>query len=506
MANALHNIICLEAEWEYRYDKRNNKFSLNTEPLLNWLRTFHGCDIVYRHILNKQDLQYYLDYFASHKREFKKYDIIYIACHGWHHAISLEGEDGHIDLCELKTMANGFFENRIIHFGSCKTLANPDEAKRFKEDCGARLVSGYEISVDAMTSAIADAAFFNEIMTYQNITRWRNEFKLINMSKKLHISLIFSNLVVFKTLSPNHRMYNLYTKFVKILEICKQFSENLVNESGNVPRRGPVPKFSDLEVVALSLTAETESIDSEKWLFDYKLQEYKDNIPNLISRRQFNDRRKKTAGLCEELRKRIAMEMDGGEEQFFVDSKPIEVCRVARGKRCKMGRTGNFSQAPDFGFCASQNTYYFGYKLHALCGLSGVIHSYDLSKASVADLHYMKDVKHTYHDCSIYGDKGYIGADVQLDLFETAHIRLECPYRLNQKDWKPTFIPFAKVRKRIETIFSQLTDQFLVIRNYAKITNGLFARIIGKISALTILQYVNFINDKPIGRIKYALN
>ena len=58
----------------------------------------------------------------------------------------------------------------------------------------------------------------------------------------------------------------------------------------------------------------------------------------------------------------------------------------------------------------------------------------------------------------------------------------------------------------IETIFSQLTDQFLVIRNYAKITNGLFARIIGKISALTILQYVNFINDKPIGRIKYALN
>ena len=138
-------------------------------------------------------------------------------------------------------------------------------------------------------------------------------------------------------------MYNLYTKFVKILEICKQFSENLVNESGNVPRCGPVPKFSDLEVVALSLTAETESIDSEKWLFDYKLQEYKDSIPNLISRRQFNDRRKKTAGLCEELRKRIAMEMDGEEEQFFVDSKPIEVCRVARGKRCKMGRTGNFS-------------------------------------------------------------------------------------------------------------------------------------------------------------------
>ena len=151
-------------------------------------------------------------------------------------------------------------------------------------------------------------------------------------------------------------MHNLYTNFVKILEICKQYSQNLVNELGNIPRRGPILRFSDLEVVALSLTAEAESIDSEKWLFDYKLQEYSSNIPNLILRRQFNDRRKKIAGLCEEIRKRIAMKMDGGEELFFVDSKPIEVCRVARGKRCIMGRTGEFSQAPDFGFCASQNT------------------------------------------------------------------------------------------------------------------------------------------------------
>ena len=326
------------------------------------------------------------------------------------------------------------------------------------------------------------------------------------MLKKLHISLVFSNLVAPKLLNSNHRMHNLYTKFVKILEICKQFSKNLVNERGNMLRRGPVPKFSDLEVIALSLLAESESIDSENWLFESILNEYKDKIPNLISRRQFNDRRKNTAGLCEKIRKQMAVAMNGREDFFFVDSKPIEVCRVARGKRCKMGRTGDFSQAPDFGYCASQNTYYFGYKLHAVCGLNGVIHSYDLSKASVDDRKFMQDVRLTFHDCNMYGDKGYVGADLQLDLFETAHIRLECPYRVNQKNWKPTLIPFAKARKRVETIFSQLTGQFLVIRNFAKITNGLFARIIGKISAMTVLQYVNYINGKPIGRIKYALN
>lgn len=171
-----------------------------------------------------------------------------------------------------------------------------------------------------------------------------------------------------------------------------------------------------------------------------------------------------------------------------------------------MGQTGDFSQAPDFGFCTSQNQYYFGYKLYAICGLRRVILSYDLSKASMQDLNYMKDVKLVYHDCNIYGDNRYIGADIQLNLFRTAHIRLECPYRLNQKSWKtPLPPPFANARKRIETIFSQLKDQFLVIRNYAKMTNGLFARIIGKISALTILQCVNYMNNKPIGKIKCAL-
>lgn len=321
--------------------------------------------------------------------------------------------------------------------------------------------------------------------------------------KKLHIILICSILEVMKLLISNQRMHNFHAIFRKILEICKQFSYDLVNTEGNSRRRGVVPRFSDIEVIALSLTAETLSIDSENYLFR-KLAESKKEIPNLISRRQFNDRRKSTSELCEKIRKRIADSIDGGEKYFCIDSKPIEVCRMSRSKRCKMGRK-NYKKAPNFGYCASQREHYYGYKLHALCGLSGVIHSYDLTKASVHDIRYLQDVKLEYHDCSIFGDRGYIGQEVQLNLFETVNIKLDCPYRLNQKDWKPQFIPFAKARKRIETIFSQLNDQFMLIRNYAKETDGLFARIIGKISAFTILQHINNLNNNPIGRVKYAL-
>ena len=68
-----------------------------------------------------------------------------------------------------------------------------------------------------------------------------------------------------------------------------------------------------------------------------------------------------------------------------------------------------------------------------------------------------------------------------------------------------TYVAFAKARKRIETLFLQLCVQFMLIRNYVKDTERLFVWIIGKISALTILQYINYKNNKLVGRITYAL-
>ena len=53
-----------------------------------------------------------------------------------------------------------------------------------------------------------------------------------------------------------------------------------------------MPKFSDIEVIAMSLTAKCLSIDSENYLFSKLNTEYLCEFDNLISRRQYNDRRK----------------------------------------------------------------------------------------------------------------------------------------------------------------------------------------------------------------------
>ena len=133
--------------------------------------------------------------------------------------------------------------------------------------------------------------------------------------KKLRISLIINNLVVDKTLTAiTMLMHNFIAKFRKILAIYKEFAGNRVNELGNIPRRGVVPKFSDLEVIALSATAEALGIDSENLLFRRLEAERGDFLPNLISCRQYNQHRKLTSKLGEDIRRDIAAAMDGRED------------------------------------------------------------------------------------------------------------------------------------------------------------------------------------------------
>ena len=118
----------------------------------------------------------------------------------------------------------------------------------------------------------------------------------------------------------------------------------------------------------------------------------------------------------------------------------------------------------------------------------------------------IEDVTELFSNCVMIGDKGYIGRQHQINLFETAGIELEVPLRNNQKGQRPVMWILKKVRKRIETVFSQLCDQFMIQRNYAKSFTGFKSRILAKITGLTVLQFLNkFINNQPVGRVKHAL-
>ena len=291
-------------------------------------------------------------------------------------------------------------------------------------------------------------------------------------------------------------MNNLNANYKRILEVLRKISKDKLL---SYQRRQPM--LSDLELVSLSLTAEFMGIDSENDLFR--------KLPKCISlkieRSVYNKRRRRLANQLNDIRLKLASEFNEFEDYFVVDSMPLEVCKLSRSSRSKICKEDAYA-IPDKGYCAAQSANYYGYKLHAICSVDGVFQSVDLSPASVHDINYLKDIKMQISDCTLIGDRGYLSAEIQLNLFETCNIKLNTPMRKNQKKYKKQPYIFRKKRKRIETLFSQLCDQFMIRRNYAKSFQGFKTRILAKITALTTIQYINkFVFNRNINNIKISI-
>lgn len=276
-------------------------------------------------------------------------------------------------------------------------------------------------------------------------------------------------------------MNNLSANYERILEVLRKISnDNLLSYQ----RR--VPKLKDLELISLALTAEFMGIDSENHLFRHLPTAIKCKIERSV----YNRRKRRLSNKINDLRMKLARSFNEFEKYFIIDSMPVEVCKLSRSNTSKICKDAEYCY-PNRGFCASQQMHFYGYKLHAVCSISGVFQSIDLSPASVHDIHYLKDIKEQLSDCVLLGDKGYLSSEVQIDLFNYANIELETPKRINQKDYQPQFYAFKKYRKRIETLFSQLCDQFMIRRNYAKSFEGFKTRLLAKITALTVVQFIN---------------
>lgn len=300
--------------------------------------------------------------------------------------------------------------------------------------------------------------------------------------------------LIFKGLQATLKMNNFIQSYELILEKLQELAINFDNYL-----QIRKPKLSNLELIALNLTAEFKQIDSECQLFREIENTY---LFSKIERSVYNKRKRNLFLYIEEVRKKLSHTLTEFEDYFIVDSMPLEICKNARATRSSICKEQENCK-PDKGFCASQQMYFYGYKLHAICSVTGVFTSIDFTPTSVHDIHFLQDVKSQMKDIKLLGDRGYLSSKIQLDLFNEANIVLETPMRINQKNYTPQAYIFRKSRKRIETLFSQLCDQFMIRKNYAKTFHGFKTRIISKITALTMIQFINkFTLHQPINNIK----
>ena len=71
----------------------------------------------------------------------------------------------------------------------------------------------------------------------------------------------------------------------------------------------------------------------------------------MISRRQYNDRRKLLFEKAESIRKLMAERLNKQADVFAIDSMPLKICKISREQRNKIGKE-SIHHSLDKGYCA----------------------------------------------------------------------------------------------------------------------------------------------------------
>lgn len=300
-------------------------------------------------------------------------------------------------------------------------------------------------------------------------------------------------------------MHDLRAMYEKTLEFATEMFEHDTDDHGNFQFYPRQSKMSDLQVISLAVAAESAGIDSENWLFSKLRTNFSDRFPELVDRSRFNRRRRNLSARITELTKRLAMTIGVSSNLTIVDSMPCPIVKNSRERSFNICKE-NPDTAPRKGYSAVDKRYFIGYKLHLLTDEHGIFHDMQITPGNVHDINFLKEWHPEAHTTgtTLLGDRGYISAKVQTDLFTNFNIKLEVPYRSNQQAKQEVDLKKGKKRRRIEVTFSQLCDHFRIKLNYAKTFSGFLTRIASKLAAIAVLQRVNLEKGRSINHLKHA--
>jgi len=255
-------------------------------------------------------------------------------------------------------------------------------------------------------------------------------------------------------------------------------------------RPGPEPKCSDSELITMALVGECKGWDKETELIN-NWSSHKDLFHNIPSRSRFNRRRRNLMFVINIIRRIILQTLDVAQEkECVIDSLPIPVLQF----HLVPASSGNWrAYGATFGKVPSKKITIYGYKLHLLVTIGGVILDFELAPANERDLAVGYELLQNHTDKIVIGDKAYLNALIKAELQALNRIRLITLPRSNQNIQltKPERHFINSVRQIIETVNGQLSSQFNIETNYAHSFWGLCTRLYTKLTAHTICIYLN---------------
>lgn len=247
-------------------------------------------------------------------------------------------------------------------------------------------------------------------------------------------------------------------------------------------KRGQKPRFSDSEVLTLLLLMDFMPYPGETQFLGYIRANHLPLFPRLVDQSQFNQRARGLHLLLEALRRHWVAELNLlTDPVYLLDTKPVPVVGYKRSKR-----RSDFAGSAAYGYCASRNMRYFGYKLVTLCTLDGIPNAYELVSVNTDERAAAETVLPYFHNCHIICDKGFIGTEWQSEQYSLRGNLFWSPKRSNQHDQNPAGFDqwLNGLRERIEGVFNEIQNTGRNLEKLLRKTvTGLTTHVIAKMTS-----------------------
>jgi hypothetical protein len=270
--------------------------------------------------------------------------------------------------------------------------------------------------------------------------------------------------------------------------------QSLEKHYGAWRRTGPNPRFSDSEVITISLIIDTWFAGHEALGLSFLRQYHASMFPRLPANGWFNQRRTKLCLLIEQIRQVLNQQyglVSTDDSVRLIDSAPVFVATYTRGQRNQTLQGKEY-----FGIAKSKGAKVFGIRLHITSTVDQVVDTWLLAPASVHDSTPMAAILEQSHDLLVLGDGAFHKPVLESVLREKHAIQILKPPRKNNRNQEPWPEEkqrwIGRVRRRVETTFSVLQTVFRIEQPAARSLPGLIARISTRILAYNLCFVTQF--------------
>lgn len=268
-------------------------------------------------------------------------------------------------------------------------------------------------------------------------------------------------------------------------------------------QRGPGPqKLSDVEVLTMEVVGAFLGLEEDADLFAYFRRHWAHFFPGLgeVHRTTFVRQAANLWKLKERLWMALLARVDPNPAYTIADSLPLAVCRFARAPYCE-----RFRGEADYGYDWVARQKFYGFRLHALVSPRGLIHCLYLTPAHEDEKKALEDMTEGKEGL-LLGDRNFWSPRLHQQLAGRG-MKLVAPFKRKSSDPAPQWSELlSRLRGRIESVFSQLTERFRVKQVKAKKSWQLMNRLLRCVLSHTAACSLNRMIGNPPAKLALLLS